>query len=81
MEPAAGRRGGGHTAWVRRGWEALAPHSAGVYVNFLSDEGAAGVETAYGRRLKRLTARKDRYDPTNLFRMNANIPPSRPGRR
>jgi hypothetical protein len=52
-----------------------------VYVNFLSDEGAAGVETAYGRRLKRLTARKDRYDPTNLFRMNANIPPSRPGRR
>jgi hypothetical protein len=31
-----------HTAWVRAGWEALRPHSAGVYVNFLSDEGASG---------------------------------------
>jgi len=65
------------TAWVRRGWEALRPHSSGVYVNFLSDEGAAGVRTAYGRRLDRLVALKDRYDPGNLFRMNANIPPSR----
>ena len=73
--------GGRHTAWVRRGWERLAPNSAGVYVNFISDEGPAGVETAYGQRLKRLTALKDRWDPTNLFRMNANIPPSQPGRR
>jgi DNA-binding SARP family transcriptional activator len=79
--PAADPDGEGHTAWARRGWEALAPHSAGVYVNFISDEGPAGVETAYGQRLKRLTALKDRWDPTNLFRMNANIPPSQPGRR
>jgi berberine-like enzyme len=70
-----------HTAWVRRGWEALRPHSMGVYVNFLSDEGAAGVETAYGQRLKRLTALKDRYDPTNFFRLNANVPPTQPGKR
>jgi FAD/FMN-containing dehydrogenase len=70
-----------HTAWVRQGWEALRPHSEGVYVNFLSDEGAAGVEAAYGQRLKRLTALKDRYDPTNFFRLNANIPPSERGRR
>jgi hypothetical protein len=70
-----------HTAWVHAGWEALRPHSTGVYANFISDEGAAGVESAYGQRLKRLTALKDRWDPTNLFRMNANIPPSQPGRR
>jgi hypothetical protein len=70
-----------HTAWVREGWEALRPHSCGVYVNFISDEGEAGVETAYGQRLKRLTALKDRYDPANVFRMNANIPPSPPSRR
>jgi Berberine and berberine like/FAD binding domain len=67
-----------HTAWARAGSEALRPHSAGVYVNFISDEGDAGVETAYGQRLKRLTALKDRWDPTNLFRMNANIAPSPP---
>ncbi|HEX2037920.1 MAG TPA: FAD-binding protein, partial [Chloroflexota bacterium] len=65
-----------HTAWVRQGWEAMRPYGSGVYVNFLSDEGRAGVEAAYGRRLKRLTALKDRFDPTNFFRHNANIPPS-----
>jgi hypothetical protein len=54
----------------------LRPHSAGVYVNFLSDEGSAGIPAAYGERLKRLTALKERYDPTNFFRLNANIPPS-----
>jgi hypothetical protein len=39
------------------------------------------VETAYGHRLKRLTALKDRWDPANFFRHNANIPPSPAGRR
>jgi hypothetical protein len=73
-DPEPGR----HVAWARAGWEALRPHSAGVYVNFISDEGDAGVETAYGHRLKRLTALKDRWDPANVFHMNANIPPSGP---
>jgi hypothetical protein len=66
-----------HKARVREGWEAMRPHSVGVYANFISDEGAAGVEAAYGSRLRRLTALKDRYDPTNFFRMNANVLPSR----
>jgi hypothetical protein len=61
---------------VRERWEALRPHSAGVYANFLSDEDAAGIRAAYGDRLARLTARKDRYDPANVFRLNANIAPS-----
>jgi FAD/FMN-containing dehydrogenase len=65
-----------HTSWVREGSEALRPHSVGVYANFLSDEGAAGVEAAYGERLKRLVALKDQYDPTNFFRLNANVTPS-----
>jgi hypothetical protein len=65
-----------HVAWVREGWDALRPFAAGVYANFLSDEGHEGVATAYGDRLQRLTALKDRYDPENVFRLNANIPPS-----
>jgi berberine-like enzyme len=64
------------SAFAREGWDALRPYASGVYANFLSDEGAAGVETAYGDRLTRLTALKDRFDPLNVFRMNANIPPT-----
>jgi FAD/FMN-containing dehydrogenase len=65
-----------HRTWSRAGSEALRGESAGIYANFISDEGSAGVEAAYGARLARLTAVKDRYDPDNVFRHNANIPPS-----
>jgi FAD/FMN-containing dehydrogenase len=66
-----------HTAWVREGWESLRAHSNGrQYATFLSDEGMAGVKAAYGDSLARLVALKDRYDPTNVFRLNVNIPPS-----
>lgn len=65
-----------HRAWVRAQWAALAPHSHGVFANFLSDEDAAGVARAYGPRLARLTAVKDRFDPTNVFHHNANVIPS-----
>lgn len=65
-----------HIAWVRRGWEALRPSAVGVYANFLSDEGAGGLEAAYGQRLQRLRELKAHYDPTNVFRLNANIGPS-----
>ncbi len=76
------RDGERHTAWVREGWDRLRPYSAGrQYATFLSDEGAAGVRAAYGDRLDRLIALKDTYDPTNLFRLNANIPPSQGGTR
>jgi hypothetical protein len=66
----------GHVAWVREGWEQMEPYAEGVYANFISDEGSGGVEAAFGERLTRLTALKDRYDPTNFFRLNANVPPS-----
>jgi Berberine and berberine like len=54
----------------------LRPHSSGVFSHFLSDEGEAGVEAAYGKRLGRLRALKDRHDPTNFFRLNANVAPT-----
>ena len=54
----------------------MATDSRGVYLNFLSDEDASGVAAAYGSWLGRLTALKDRYDPTNFFRLNNNIQPS-----
>ncbi|HET6533876.1 MAG TPA: FAD-binding oxidoreductase, partial [Actinoplanes sp.] len=65
-----------HTAWVRNGWTALRAYAGGQFATFLSDEGPAGVRTAYGDRLARLIALKNRYDPANLFHRNANLPPT-----
>ena len=67
---------------VREGWlgqfdEALRQGDAGAYVNFLADEGQERVRAAYpGSTWDRLRAVKRRYDPTNLFRLNHNIPPA-----
>jgi FAD/FMN-containing dehydrogenase len=48
-----------------------------AYVNFLADEGPARVRAAYPNGAhERLAEIKRRYDPTNLFRLNQNIPPA-----
>jgi FAD/FMN-containing dehydrogenase len=47
-----------------------------VYVNYLGDEGEERVRAAYGAKYERLVALKNKYDPTNFFRMNQNIRPS-----
>jgi FAD/FMN-containing dehydrogenase len=65
-----------HRQWVLDGWTALRPHAAGQLATFLSDEGEAGVQAAYGDRMGRLVALKDRVDPTNLFNQNVNITPT-----
>ena len=66
-----------HQGWVRDTYAAMNPHGTGTYVNFLSDEGAQGLEAAYGTAtLKRLVALKAQFDPTNVFRFNTNIPPN-----
>jgi FAD/FMN-containing dehydrogenase len=68
-------------AWVRRGWDELAPYGTGeVYLNYMgrSDEAQdAGVQSALGRNLARLARIKAIYDPDNAFRFNNNIIPAR----
>jgi hypothetical protein len=64
------------TAWVEELAAALNQGDDGAYVNFLSDEGPQRVRAAYpGTTWERLVEIKARYDPTNLFRLNQNIPP------
>ena len=64
-------------AWVSDFAAALRQGDGGAYVNFLGDEGEARVRDAYpGGTWDRLVAIKARYDPTNLFRLNQNIPPA-----
>jgi FAD/FMN-containing dehydrogenase len=67
----------GHEAWVTGFAGALRQGEPGAYVNFLGDEGEARIREAYpGSTWDRLVAIKARYDPTNLFRLNQNIPPA-----
>ena len=64
-------------AWVDGLTSALRPRQ-GAAVGFLGDEGRSGVRQAYpGTDLDRLAEVKRRYDPTNLFRRNQNVPPAR----
>jgi FAD/FMN-containing dehydrogenase len=66
-----------HEAWVTDFAAALQQSDKGLYVNFLGDEGEARIRAAYpGSTWDRLAEVKARYDPTNLFRLNQNIPPS-----
>ena len=66
-----------HEAWVTGFAAALRQGEAGVYVNFLGDEGVARIREAYpGATWDRPAVIKGRYDPTNLFRLNQNIPPA-----
>jgi FAD/FMN-containing dehydrogenase len=63
--------------WTRTCWSALRPYLVeGSYSNYVSDEGDAVERAAYGPNYDRLVALKNKYDPTNLFRMNHNIKPS-----
>jgi FAD/FMN-containing dehydrogenase len=65
-----------HELWVRAFTAALRQGEGGAYVNFLGDEGEARIREAYpGSTFERLAEIKQRYDPTNLFRLNQNIPP------
>jgi len=66
-----------HIDWVRGFFSALEPHSRGVYVNFTSDDPADRIrQAAYGpEKWARLVELKSKYDPKNVFRYNANIPP------
>jgi FAD/FMN-containing dehydrogenase len=70
-----------HVEWAQRFYAAIEPSlTGGAYINFLSAEGGERVQAAYGaEKFARLRALKDRYDPTNLFRLNQNIPPSDEG--
>jgi FAD/FMN-containing dehydrogenase len=67
-----------HEAWCDAFAAALHQDDDGVYVNFLVDEGEDRIRAAYpGPTWDRLAEIKARYDPTNLFRRNQNIPPAR----
>ena len=62
--------------WAREFFKASAPYaSKGAYVNFMTEEEGARVESAYASNYDRLREMKRRYDPDNFFHINQNIKP------
>jgi FAD/FMN-containing dehydrogenase len=65
------------TQWVRGAFKKLEPFIDGYYVNHGGyDESERRIRANYGDNYTRLAALKKRYDPGNLFRLNANIKPA-----
>ena len=65
-----------HVAYIRKWWKNLEPYTDGWYANDVSNDSANRVHKNYQGNYERLVQVKNRYDPTNLFRLNANIKPT-----
>ena len=62
---------------VRNTWAQIEPLTRGQYVNLATtDDRETRIHAAYGDNYPRLAELKKRYDPKNLFRLNANIKPA-----
>jgi hypothetical protein len=65
-----------HIEATRRYWKTLEPFTRGFYVNDMPREATAhDIDVNYRGNHDRLVAIKSKYDPTNLFRLNANVRP------
>jgi hypothetical protein len=68
-------------AWTREVWTKMRQFSdGGIYLNFAGflEEGEKLLHEAHGENYERLVALKNKYDPTNHFRLNHNIKPTIP---
>jgi hypothetical protein len=65
-----------HIEATRKYWASLEPHTRGFYVNDLPREATVTeINANYRGNFARLVEIKKKYDPTNLFRLNANVKP------
>jgi hypothetical protein len=80
MMAVAGWRNGDepaeHIQATRKYWKELEPYTRGFYVNDMAREVTpADINDNYRGNYQRLVALKQKYDPSNLFRLNANVTP------
>ena len=66
----------GHIAYLKKYWATLERFTDGYYTNEVGDEAQRYVDENYQGNLARLQAVKRKYDPGNLFRLNANVKPA-----
>jgi FAD/FMN-containing dehydrogenase len=66
-----------HIAATRTYWKQLEPFTQGFYINDMPREATStDINNSFRGNYQRLVALKNKYDPTNLFRLNANIKPT-----
>ena len=66
-----------HIDWTRGLSDSLRPFASGAYLlNFLDVEGDDVIRAAFGENYARLVEVKNKYDPSNFFRVNHNIIPT-----
>jgi hypothetical protein len=66
-----------HREWARSGEDILRPYSANAHLASVLDiEAEETINTAFGANLSRLRTIKQKYDPSNFFRVNYNIQPA-----
>ncbi len=66
-----------HIQWIKQYWAGIEKFTYGFYVNDLDyDATTASVKANYRSNHDRLVAVKNKYDPKNLFRLNANVKPT-----
>jgi Berberine and berberine like len=67
-----------HVAWARAARNAMACYgNGGMYVTYTGEGGSDNLRASYPQAIyARLQAVKNRYDPSNTFRFNLNIPPA-----
>ena len=76
MDWAVGVDPAPHIQWLRDYFATVKPFTHGFYTNDVMDESQRVVNQNYQGNYERLAGLKNQYDPTNLFRLNANIVPS-----
>jgi hypothetical protein len=65
-----------HVDYIRSYWSMIDKFTDGFYTNTGDYETQASLNRNYRDNHQRLVALKDKYDPGNLFRLNANVQPS-----
>jgi hypothetical protein len=65
-----------HVQYIKEYWKGFEAFTDGWYTNEVADHSKGKVDENYQGNYERLLKVKNQYDPSNLFRLNANVKPT-----